>query len=48
MSFVCAMLLLAMIPACLQFARLAGANSFAPWGTALMVAGLALWTARLK
>jgi hypothetical protein len=41
MSFVCAMLLLATIPACLQFARLSGmhpAASLATVGAILLVA----------
>jgi hypothetical protein len=44
MTFVCAMLLLAMIPACVQFARLAGVHpsaSLATLGAVAVVAVLA-------
>lgn len=42
MTFVCAMLLLAMIPACVQFARLAGVHPTASLMTVAAVAAIAL------
>jgi hypothetical protein len=46
MTFVCAMLLLAMIPACLQFGRLAGLQPSASLATAGAVGVLALAAVR--
>jgi hypothetical protein len=42
MTFVCALLLLASIPACLQFARLCGLHPAASMATAAGVAMIAL------
>jgi hypothetical protein len=46
MSFVCAMLLLAMIPACIQFGRLSGVQPAASLATVGALAALAFLTAR--
>lgn len=40
LTFVCLLLLMAMIPACLQFARMCGVNP--PAGTAMVVAAVLL------
>jgi hypothetical protein len=46
MTFVCAMLLLAMIPACVQFARLAGVHPAASLATVGALAAIALLTTK--
>jgi hypothetical protein len=46
MTFICALLLLAMIPACVQFARLTGVQPSASLATIGAVAMLALMLAR--
>jgi len=46
MSFVCAMLLLATIPACMQFARLAGMRPAASLATVGAIIGIAFVAAK--